>query len=98
MDQSALPLSEQRQLRRDRAELNELRALGLDCLEHERERTVSFGSMAARLEATRRFGAEFLRTCRGFPELSSAIDTPRRPTTLEDLVEVEWRLRERAAA
>ena len=98
VDQPALSLSEQRQLRRDRAELNELRALGLDCLEHARERRVSFGSMGARLEARRRFGAEFLRRCRGFPELSSAIDSPRRPTTLEDLVDVEWRLRERAAA
>ena len=98
MDQPALSLSEQRQLRRDRAELNELRALGLDCLEHAPARTVSFASISARLEARRQFGAEFLRTCRGFPELSSASDNPRRATTLEDLIEVEWRLRERAAA
>src|SRR5215208_2859010 len=98
VEQSAPSLAERRELRHDRAELNELRALGLDCLEHAPERTVSFASMAARLEARRQFGAEFVRACRNFPELSSASDSPRRPTTLEDLIEVEWRLRERAAA
>ena len=98
MGQPAPSLSEQRQLRHDSAELNELRALGLDCLEHAPERTVRFASMAARLEARRQVGAEFVRACRSFPELSSASDGPRRPTTLADLIEVEWRLRERAAA
>jgi hypothetical protein len=98
VDQPALSLSEQRQLRHDRAALNELRALGLDCLEHAPKRRVSFGSMAARLEARRLFGAEFLRACRGFPELSTASAGPRQPTTLEDLIDVEYRLRERAAA
>jgi hypothetical protein len=56
VDRPALSLSEQRQLRRDRAELNELRSLGLDYLEHTSERRVSFASMAARLEARRQFG------------------------------------------
>jgi hypothetical protein len=41
---------------------------------------------------------ELVRACRNLPELSSASDGRRRPTTLEDLIEVEWRLRERAAA
>jgi hypothetical protein len=79
-------------LRRDRAELEEFRALGLDCLEHAPERKVSFASMAARLEARRQFREALMRACR-FPELSSSIDGPHRPTTLDDLVEVEWRLR-----
>jgi hypothetical protein len=48
-----LYFSEQLQLRRDRAELDEFRALGLNCLEHAPERRVSFASMAARLEARR---------------------------------------------
>lgn len=91
-----LSLAEQRQLRRDRAELEEFRALGLDCMEHAPERRVRFASMAARLEARRRFGVEFLRACRHFRELSSPVDGPHRPTTLDDLVEVEWRLREAA--
>lgn len=98
MDQPAAPLAERRQLRRDRAELDELRALGLDCLEHAPERRVSFQSMAARLEARRQFGASFLRECRRFLELSSSVDGPSRPTTLDNLIEVEWRLRERVAA
>jgi hypothetical protein len=93
VDQPVLSLAEQRALRRDRAELEELRALGVDCLEHAPERRVSFASTAARLEARRQFGAEFLRACRGFPELSSPVDGPHRPTTLDDLIEVEWRLR-----
>jgi hypothetical protein len=67
VDQPALALAEQRRLRQERAELNKLRELGLDCLEHAPERTVSFGSMAARLEARRRFGAAFLRTLSQFP-------------------------------
>ena len=68
MDQPALSLSEQRQLRGYRAELNASRARPvLDCLEHARERRVSFGSMAARLEARRRFGAEFLRNVSQVP-------------------------------
>jgi predicted signal transduction protein with EAL and GGDEF domain len=96
VDQPAASLAEQRALRRDRAEFEELRALGLDCLEHAPERRVSFASMAARLEARRRFGAEFVRECRGFAELSSPIDGAHRPTTLDDLIEVEWRLREAA--
>jgi hypothetical protein len=98
VDQPALSLPEQRQLRQDRAELIELRALGLDCLEHASQRTVRFASMATRLEARRQFGTEFVRACRNFPELSSASDGPRTPATLEDLIEVEWRLRERGAA
>jgi hypothetical protein len=92
-----LYFSEQRQLRRDRAELEELRALGLDCLEHAPERRVSFASMAARLEARRQFGSEFLRICRDFPELSAPLDGPHKPTTLDDLIEAEWRLRGAAA-
>ena len=89
MDQPALSFSGRRQLRRERAELEELRALGLDCLEHAPVREVSFASMAARLEARRQFGASFLRACRQHPELSCS----GRPTTLDDVVEVEWRLR-----
>ena len=98
VDQPAVSLAEQRALRRDRAELEELRALGLDCLELAPERTVSFASMAARLEARRQFGEAFLRACRHFPELSCSVDGPYRPTTLDDVFEVEWRLRELAAA
>jgi predicted signal transduction protein with EAL and GGDEF domain len=93
-----LYLSEQRQLRCDRAELDEFRALGLDCLEHAPERRVSFASIAARLEARRQCGGGFMRACRGLDELSSPIDGPQRPTTLDDLIEVDWRLRERAAS
>jgi predicted signal transduction protein with EAL and GGDEF domain len=96
VDQSVWSLGEQRALRCDHAELEDLRALGLDCLEHAPERRVSFASMAARLEARRQFGAEFLRACRRFPELSSPVDGPHRPITLDDLIEVEWRLREAA--
>jgi hypothetical protein len=96
VDQPALSLAEQRALRRDRAELDELRALGLDYLEHAPERRVRFASMAARLEARRQFGVEFLRACRGFEELSSSVDQPQRATTLDDLLDVEWRLREAA--
>ncbi len=95
MDQPVLSLSAQRALRCDRAELEELRALGLDCLEHAPEREVRFESMAARLEARRAFGAGFLRACRSFPELSAPPDA-RRLTSLDDVVEIEWR--QRAAA
>jgi hypothetical protein len=73
-------------LRHDRAELEELRSIGLDCLEHAPERNVGFASMAARLEARRLFGAEFLRECRhGLPQLT--------PLTLDDLA--EWAMAER---
>jgi hypothetical protein len=91
VDQPILNLAEQRQLRRDRAELEEFRALGLDCLEHAPERRVSFASMAARLEARRLFGASFMRACRSFAELSCSVDEPKA-MTLDDLIEVEWRL------
>jgi predicted signal transduction protein with EAL and GGDEF domain len=96
VDQSVWSLGEQRALRCDHAELEDLRALGLDCLEHAPERRVSFASMAARLEARRQFGVEFLRACRGFEELSSSVDQLQRATTLDDLLDVEWRLREAA--
>jgi hypothetical protein len=57
-------------------------------------REVRFASMAARLEARRRFGEVFLRACRRrFPELSCSVDEAHRAVTLDDLVEVEWRLR-----
>ena len=83
-------------MRRDRVELEEFRALGLDCLEHAPERSGSFASMAARLEARRWFGDEFLRACRRFEELSAPIDGQHRRTTLAALIEVEWRMREAA--
>jgi hypothetical protein len=98
VDESQLGQRGQRALRRDRAELEEFRALGLDCLEHAPVREVRFASMAARLQARRVFGDEFLRACRReHRELSCAADTPR-PVTVDDLVEVEWRRREPAAA
>jgi hypothetical protein len=91
VDQPALSLSEQRALRRDGAELEELRDLGLDCLEHAPVREVRFESMAARLEARRWFGAEFLRACwQRFPQPSSL--------TLDDLAEWEMAQRRKRAA
>jgi len=64
VDQPALSISEQRQLRRDRAELDELRALGLDGLEHAPARTMSFASMSARLEA-KALGSRVQEACWG---------------------------------
>lgn len=98
VDVSQLSLAEQRVLRRDRAALEEFRVLGLDCLEHAPVREVRFQSMAVRLQARRLFGHEFRRACRReHPQLSTTVDSPRR-LTLDDLLDVEWAMRERAAA
>jgi hypothetical protein len=95
VDLSVVTRGAERQLRRDRAELEAFRVLGLDCLEHAPERKVMFASMAARLEARRQFGEAFLRACRRrFPELSCPVDeAAQKPMTRDDLIECEWRLR-----